>query len=96
MCAFPGSGSVSRTDPEQAGPGESCALSTGRAKVLAVRRGHPDIVWGVAWSPCGTLLATRSSDGTGTVWDLRVVGPCARRRAVTAGRAGDRRAGVAS
>ena len=37
---------------------------------LVTLTGHTDSVWGVAFSPDGTLLATASTDRTATVWDV--------------------------
>ncbi|MFV0526306.1 MAG: NB-ARC domain-containing protein [Acidimicrobiales bacterium] len=37
--------------------------------LLATLTGHTDSVWGVAWSPDGTHLATTSRDGTVRIWD---------------------------
>ena len=44
-----------------------------------VLHGHEDEVWHVAFSPCGTLLASASRDGTARVYDVRGRGAVALR-----------------
>ena len=44
-------------------------VTTGQS--LSTLGGHTGIVWGVAFSPDGQMLASVSSDGTAKVWDWR-------------------------
>ena len=50
----------------------------GDLSLEASLEGHTDTVWGVAWSPSGTVLATCSADKTAKAWDLRQGGHCLR------------------
>jgi serine/threonine protein kinase len=38
---------------------------------LITYRGHTDLLWGVDWSPDGTLIASASKDGTAQVWTAK-------------------------
>jgi WD40 repeat protein len=43
----------------------------GSGKLLQTLDKHTDIVWSVAFSPDGQMLASVSKDGTGKIWDWR-------------------------
>jgi WD40 repeat protein len=51
--------------------------SVNRNVLLAVLQ-HGATVWGIAWSPCGDLLASAGSDGVVRIWDARTGNSLAR------------------
>ncbi|GAB4817799.1 hypothetical protein N2152v2_004845 [Parachlorella kessleri] len=65
----------------------SCGMEQVPTTTTQVLHGHEDEVWHVAFSPCGTLLASGSRDGTARVYDVRGRGAVALRH-VLRGHAG--------